>query len=454
MEVPMPQVAYLDGKTEQRLQQALTKVSEHIADGDDATEAIVKVARAVDLSRGQVELLVRAYNTGRTLFQFDNADSLQEKLADFPLADAEEATAALFPDRVKTAAESQYDNNVSADYQISPRNWLARLERDERAEKSAQILVTARRERKLTKAAAYERQSDALDIKLAATRDASLANQSLAATQYAAADAFHKLATYFHSPGAVPLASMRTNAMLVHGEKAAAVLDEIAADNPRLLKVAQRLHAVDWTKQPYSLLQTIFEKAAAYVAAVQANTAAQQKHQEAREVLYGPFVPPPTGGSAWDSLSSETEENDKLAATPNPALWAGIGSGMANSVKSLYESAFPNKDNIVKGYMAKLQDPGHEQGLRQIRTQTLLSDLMLNDPVISGYGQDEVLDAYTRLSEVAPGAVQHKLLAQALLGKYLEQGNRLEPFDMDQLIDIENKLKPAEAPATASAVAK
>lgn len=440
----MPKVPYLDAATEQQLQRALTKVSDHVATGDSATAAIVKVARDTNLSRGQTELLVRAYNTGRTLYQFDTAKTLEEKLADFPLADAGEALTELFPERIKTAAEVQQDSEISQDYSVSPQGWLSRLDKLENAEKHAAVLVAARRERQPQKTARLNQDLTEYNAMLAATRDADLANQAEQAAAYAAQDSLAKLAEYFRGATALPLTSVRMNAAMVYGARADAVFDAIAEDNPQLTKQAGRMHAVDWSRAPYSLLQDCFRKAADYLVARQTNDSMKQSLKEAREVLYGPFANPlvqTTSGSIWDSASSEVK-----SAAANPALWAGVGGGMFGAMKDLASTAMPNKETIVKGHMARLQDPSHEQELRKIRTQSLLSDLMLHDPVISGYGQDEVLDAYTRLSEVAPAAVQHKLLAQALMRKYLEQGNQLEPFDMDQLIGIENKLKPA-APA-------
>ena len=83
-----------------------------------------------------------------------------------------------------------------------------------------------------------------------------------------------------------------------------------------------------------------------------------------------------------------------------------------------------------------LGSPEHEQELQGIRNQTMLHDMIANDPVISGYDPEEVMEAYTRISEVAPRASQHRLVAQALLRKYLEQDATIDQFDNDQLLDV------------------
>jgi hypothetical protein len=66
---------------------------------------------------------------------------------------------------------------------------------------------------------------------------------------------------------------------------------------------------------------------------------------------------------------------------------------------------------------------------------------MINDPVISGYDPDQVLRAYSRLSEMAPVASSRGMLAQTLLRKYLAQGEVMDPFDLDQLMTIEKNIR-------------
>ena len=85
--------------------------------------------------------------------------------------------------------------------------------------------------------------------------------------------------------------------------------------------------------------------------------------------------------------------------------------------------------------------PEHANKIQGIRTRAMLDDLMANDPVISGYERDEVLQAFNHLSELAPQSIMtSNMLTKSLMRKYLEQGQMLDTFDVDQLLGAENKL--------------
>jgi hypothetical protein len=74
--------------------------------------------------------------------------------------------------------------------------------------------------------------------------------------------------------------------------------------------------------------------------------------------------------------------------------------------------------------------------LRNIRAQGVLSDLITNDPVISGHDPREVANAFNELAEVAPSFMDSSATVQALLRKRLEAG-QLGDFDIKQLVDME-----------------
>ena len=88
----------------------------------------------------------------------------------------------------------------------------------------------------------------------------------------------------------------------------------------------------------------------------------------------------------------------------------------------------------------------HEDTLRRIQTKTMLNDMLANDPVISGYDQDRTLDAFNHLNQLAPRALSQRLVAQQMMRKYLEQDSAVDPFDVDQLLEIEKKLQQRDNP--------
>jgi hypothetical protein len=111
----------------------------------------------------------------------------------------------------------------------------------------------------------------------------------------------------------------------------------------------------------------------------------------------------------------------------NAAKW--IGDRMATSAGE-QQKAMKNK-----AYQS-LTDPEHEMALRGIRAQSMLHDMILNDPVISGHDPHEVGQAFNELADVAPQFVDSPAAMQALLRKRLESG-QMADFDVKQLIDME-----------------
>jgi len=116
-----------------------------------------------------------------------------------------------------------------------------------------------------------------------------------------------------------------------------------------------------------------------------------------------------------------------------PTLTKGIGEQL--------QIAKPT-EKLIKGDLEKLLDPRHEENLRQIEVNAMLNDLMANDEVISGHEPESVLRVFNEISQLAPRTSHQKMLIRALLRKRLQYGgDQVDPFEVQQLLDVENKLK-------------
>jgi hypothetical protein len=100
-----------------------------VGGGLSPDDAIIKVARDGQLSPGAVEIVCRAYNTGRQLGQWRNNDSILDKLASFPLADPAKVLAAVYP-KARTLKEAHDAAALSPEY-ARPPDWLADRARSE-----------------------------------------------------------------------------------------------------------------------------------------------------------------------------------------------------------------------------------------------------------------------------------------------------------------------------------
>ena len=94
----------------------------------------------------------------------------------------------------------------------------------------------------------------------------------------------------------------------------------------------------------------------------------------------------------------------------------------------------PNK--IVREQYQQLTDPNHENALKTIRAKSILHDMVLNDPVISGYDPQDVAMAFNEIAELAPSLVDAPGMIRPLLRKRLESG-QLADFDVKQILDMD-----------------
>ena len=91
-------------KQKERLQNALDRITDECTNGSDPNDAIIKVAKDLDLHEDELPLLVRGYNVGATNAQWKSSKDQQIKLAEFPIADIDIINSRLYPNQVKTAS--------------------------------------------------------------------------------------------------------------------------------------------------------------------------------------------------------------------------------------------------------------------------------------------------------------------------------------------------------------
>jgi len=82
-------------------------------------------------------------------------------------------------------------------------------------------------------------------------------------------------------------------------------------------------------------------------------------------------------------------------------------------------------------------DPQHESRLRAIRAKLVMNDMISNDPVLSAYAPESVMDAYNELGRLAPGIATEPIIMRSLISRSLQTGGRMEPSEIKQLLDSE-----------------
>ena len=434
----------LTKEAEQKLIAAIERAAGYVNNGMAPDDAIVKSASESNVPAGHVNLMVHAYNTGRTTKQREQGENTLDKAADFPIADANTVMDRLYPKAVKTSAEISQQHVVSAEYTIPVRDLIARRQSALTKAAAAKISLPEKTwtppprdpEAAVRRAASEKRAAE-----LAAEE---LRRQATVAYSKAAA-AMEELHEYFRRPGNMSFKDAVRETELRLGDEGAAVLNKLANVYPHLTKQAATKEVFIGDCEPCKLAANVLNALEAYNEA-QAKVPVKQAaiKKEAPEILtesilYNPANEPltlKTAAPAGAGRSGGGGKNRPPAPPPPSGNLFGLsGLGTATNVaKRMAESQSP-KELVNKSY-GKLTDPSHETELRNIRAQGVLHDLMLNDQVISGYDPHEIASAFNDLSDVAPHFVSSPGTMQALLRKRLESG-QLADFDIKQLVDME-----------------
>ena len=441
-------------ETEKRLMECVELTSKYASAGSDPNEAIVKAARDTNLRESEIDLVVRAYNTGQTNKTRMNGDDILEKTAEFPLASVDVVKEALYPSTVKTAAAGRggpsavsTDTSVSVDYSMSPQTMLERLERREK--RAANVDWRTINGQKIEAPEPYPRDPTyEYEQKRAADQRANHAFNEARRQQFEAMEAmrtkFAELGEYFMRTDCTPLPVVKRAAAMLYGEDKTErifnLLDEhyphvskTAANRDRDMTIAHGNEGLELMLDMMRASHEYREKCAAYDAAEAKLPDKSHMKQAAPKVDI--YV-----GSVLDEVP------EKVAVAPMSMLGMyGLGSNLIRDTKGLIDG--PDPKQLVQQELDQLQDPSHEAQLNEINSEATLHDLLANDPVISGYDPNEAANAYNEIIQTAPAAGGNRMIMQSLLRKRLAQGT-VDTFDANQLLDLEKKVR-ATQPAPA-----
>lgn len=520
----------LSKQAEEKLLAAIEKAASYVNGGLSPNEAIVKSASESNIPAGHINLMVHAYNTGRTTKQREQGENTLEKAADFALADADTVLDSLFPKQVKTSQEIVRESVVSTEYAVSPAGMLARRQAQQQKVAAAQHSwsdATYVRPPRDDKEEARRQYSQ----KVAEQREYEELRRVASAAYQKAASAMEALHDYFRRPGNMAFQDAVAETEIRYGDEAVSVLRKVAAVYPHLEKQAATRLAHFGECEPCNLAADVLRAVEEYNAAEKQAELKKKPEQPIKKeatsfltgsILHDPLTEPltlkeansprletifnPDGGeqkvqwdpaatggaggwrpvgaarppraqqpsaprletmfddegreyrARWDNAQNKyVPEGGKKALPPKtpdkkenkPGILSGAAGAAGEGVKgTLTELARSMADSTLlptdpaamknQAY-AQLTDPDHEMQLRNIRAQSVLNDMILNDPVISGFDPSEVSLAFNELAEVAPSMVESPAAMQALLRKRLEAG-QLADFDIKQLMDME-KLK-------------
>lgn len=453
----MTKIPRLTKKSEERISASLSKVAALTNAGESPNDAIVKVASDQRISAGHVRLMVRAFNNGCSLGHIRNHENLTEKAASFPLADAGEILERMFPSEVKTPAEQKAASIIGDDYSMSPVGWLQRRARATR--RTALTKAAADCGSEESKAPPYPEDPRRMGKKALSQlhdlrREHERAKDAAIGACYKVAAAVNDVGEYFRRPDALDITEVRVNTQAVLGDPGGRLVAHAAAFTKKATvrsdhwlfnehRADRFTHPVDWEAEPYLLIKTALDAMGDFTEKRKTLDKFEEELVEKRAEILSPFgLSPETDvivGSVWDN-QSQTKQAAGL-------LGLGLAGFMGGSARGLAAKLSPaSHEDLVQEKLQELASPEHEDKLRAIRTQTMIHEMMTGDPVISGYDPEEVMEAYNHLAEVAPRAMQQRVMAQGLIRRYLEQASAIDPFDVGQMLDVEKSLIDRDMP--------
>lgn len=130
-------------------------------------------------------------------------------------------------------------------------------------------------------------------------------------------------------------------------------------------------------------------------------------------------------------LPETDAKKDKTAGAFAPIFASTLGMGVGKEVGSHIPGAMPVEKLEDKAYNS-LTDPAQEQELAGIRAESMLSNMINSDDVLSHQDPNLVISHYNDLSQLAPNLMQQPAAARAILRQVLTTGG-MTPYDIQQL---------------------
>lgn len=441
----------LSKEQEQKIVSAIECAIKMANKGETPNMALRKVAEEHSFTPPLVKRMVEAFNVSKTLAHMKNASG-EERINSFPLADASEILKEMYPSKPVPMAEKKASEFVSTFYdRAESHNYMkeaaVKIKLPPMVEKKADpygadpVVVGRVRADKLQ------------GMKKRAESSRSAYRQRIWELRALVKEA----AGYFRQLYHIPFAEVERNVTGDHGVMGRTLMDMVYRDgrvkesrhNP---KVEVRQYLFDSKIEPYVTLNKALKTASLSVPLVKTAARDQLDYEKLAKQWGYPYmeeVEEEVKEALLDDIMSDNhtpfEENALISASevaegpfvkkslfPEATLTSG-----AMSVLGLQERDEGDRQEALSAAL----DPVHDAKLRSISTQTMLSDFMANDPIISSYGQDDVLNAYNQLSQLAPAVSQQPAVARGLIRRLLQSESIVEPHEAEQLTVMDTNLR-------------
>ncbi len=443
---------------EQRLLSDISAIQANVDSGSNPTDALYKVAVAADLSDDMIRLLGTMYNNGRTIAQLRNPD-VHEKSAAFPVADPDAVINKLAASRPLLPAEKDRCVSVSQVYSLDVPDWATKEEDTAKAARLATPLQE--RYRAMDKAAGKAYVPPVYqENPLAELRDARLelrhAEDAYSSSMYKLANGLDQLTSFFANTQ-TKLADVDAVISKVYGTVGATIMDRMAESLPtgcfrlQMTKDASLVDAViqrdaskhdwrktaqpmrvDWNATPFTLIANCVDLCKQAAALRDAVADRKQELTEKAASVSDALIPREPKACLWEEIDRPLE---KRAGPLVPMLLAGTAGRYMGGMGDAAKADEQKQMDSISGQLRQ-NDPV----LSEIKTRTMLANMMRSDDVLQGYPEEDIANAFNTLVDMAPSAMGQQAIAQNALRRYLAQES-LDGHDADQLLKLDSQLR-------------
>lgn len=409
----------LSKNAEIKITDSLIKVAELVNSGESPNEAIAKTASSAGIPVGHIDLMVRAYNTGRSESQRHSGSDPMEKLADFEIADASLVIELMYPSSVKSAGNILKSIEVSPVYDRRPSHEVNKLKPLSKIAYDYKIQAPLKKDDSGT----FKNISSTIE-KMGRDLESIRADASFYKDKMI--QGITKLSNYFRTYGGVPFTIAKSNSARLFGKKSDHLMDIVSNSNRSLIKQAgklkDKLAAVDISKAPYSIIKECMDYADGHINKKAAVTHVQGLINGVISKSLGEHLPVESTGSVLDNLEKS----------------AGLFEAAQTAFPNLNSDPYESDTADYKKYKLSNRQYAQSMALKNIRSSAAISDLLANDPIISAHHPEDVTSNFNDIAGVMPDLAETPGVIRPLLRKRLEGGeSAISDADVNQMLDME-----------------
>lgn len=415
-------VELMDPRTERQAIEVVKQAIGHSNEepGLSPSRAVIKAAQGHDFTPDMLCRLVEAYNGSAHLHHLETAD--EDKRADvIPLADPVEVIEAFYPEKPKEREKAAADRSNAGHDDPIFENFMAVPDLEKAAREEPIRLSPKPRTYMVDPGSIYQH---IRWNKEAACRQAEELKTEAQSNVDKIAGAADLLVEYFRTLGHTPFADVEKRAM-ANFEDIGLFMDHVfkAASLEKLGEKRSQcsdedIAFVDESQPPYLYIKQAAESAQAFA----------QAAIRSADIMDG----------AEHRYNGHMKD---LEAYKEAQGAASVFGGAAKGMGAMLQPGEPTPPMP----MPVLTDPEHEARLAAITQRAVLNDLMQNDPVIAAVDPQTVIQAFNRLSEIAPSLAREPNLLRSTLRRFVQQED-IDPFELKQLVDLDISLRQREEP--------